>query len=1100
MSSIKRLAQGFLRELQQRVSDLVAQQAKNLELQTRTVVSKFLEDVVETIRPRTVIQHESHVGRANRPDWRIEDPITFGIYAYADHKGLVLKGPPILDDRERRQVQRYLDLGRPVFIFDGIDFLFYTDSVDHPEKLSLVEKPLKVSGSDWSTLPINPLVEVRLRALLEKPGFKKWTETELIHQLALRANILSEAISELLDAPIGSGQTDAEQKLIAALHELHELARENHDPTLTDKESCANFIAQVLVFGLFYAHVTAPAAAGSPEARRAHISGFWTSGAAKDLASKLRPFQTIVDVLGETLNVDNALSDWYGDVVTVLAHAEYMGTMLSPTDFHALFERFFEAFDKQQKFDRGVFFTPELLTGWMVELTDGLLRTHFGGPMAEVVDKLIDPCCGTGGFLEAAVNLVGDVTNGPHFIGFEILPAPYALAHYRLSRIGSDWSNPPMVSIMLTDTLSDRLVKPPAEREDGFTEELAEASELARPPVRVVIGNPPSTSLRLSQAPRAVIEAMVEDFRPPLEERRTRQNIQKGLNNEAFRFLRWSANEILASGTGIMTLLLPDALAIHATLSYARKWLIDSFDTIYVLKLDSDQRTGQATGQPIFDVMQGRLVLVAIRSSAKRDPAVPGEVLLMDLSDASRSEKEKFLTSDDLKMGGFKRVAVAGPRWQFGEANNDPSELWMDCWPLLTLESTAGVFRSKCSAVKLAPSSMLFHTDQLILQRRSGAVSARSGSAWTNTVDKLLDDWWRGQQKPPRQAKFTDAVRGAIGQAAKNATAVRPYTFRPFVDGFVLESDEVFRALSETPGGGTRARPEIRAAFSQGACGIAVAAAPVDIGAQLTRFASFCWDLPDNDIVARGNAFIYCDKFPDEKRGSEWDSSVKLNLSDDFLGFFQDAKAALFYVYGIMSCEAYLQMFEPHLYQPSDPNNPPRIPLVADVRARGRIAQLGRQAAECERPDFPAQPLSLTTEWPDGLEELLITRFDIDANEGLIVLHDSEDKAIRISDIPAEVLSLRVSGHNVVDKWLRERKYAYLRRAFRQSDLELLVNLLARMKHQILLLEEVSDELVGRALRTGRPDVAFIMSEEGIPKVGVGSQRHWDSLMTPPVT
>jgi hypothetical protein len=1060
VTGTSQLAKRYLRDFQQRVADLIAQGIRNLELPTRPLVTAFLESLVNAIRPGTIVHHESHVGPANRPDWRLEDPTTFGIYAYADHKGLVLQGAPVLDERERRQIQRYLDLGRPVFIFDGVDFLFYTDSIEHPERLSLVEKPLKIDGADWSKLPINPLVEVRLRALLEKPGFKKWTETELIQQLALRANILSESIAELLDAPIGSGQNEAEQKLMTALHELHELARQNHDPTLTDRHSCANFIAQVLVFGLFYAHVTAPAAAGSPEARREHISGFWTSGAARELARKLRPFQTIVDILGESLVVGNELSDWYKDVVTVLAHAEYMGsTVLSPTDFHTLFERFFEAFDKQQKFDRGVFFTPKLLTDWMVKVTDHLLRSHFGGDMATVVDKLIDPCCGTGGFLEAAVSLVGDVDRSPHFIGFEILPAPYALAHYRLSRIGTEWINPPEVSIMLTDTLSDWLVKPPEEGGDGFSEELAEASALARPPVRVVIGNPPSTPLRLSQAPRTIIEAMIEDFRPPPEERRTRQNIQKGLSNEAFRFLRWSANEVLASGTGIMTLLLPDALAIHATLSFARKWLIDSFDTIYVLKLDSDQRTGQAIGQPIFDVLQGRLALIAVRRSSEDDSRGPGEVLLMDLSDSSRSKKEQFLNTDSPEMSGFERLSVSGPRWQFGESKSDPSELWVSCWPLLTLNSGVGVFGSKCSAIKLAPSSLLFHTDKFLLQRRSGAVSARSGSSWTNTVDKLLDDWWRGQAKPPRPTKFSDAVRKAVGEAAKTATAIRPYNFRPFVDGFVLESDEVFQALSETPGGGTRARPEIRAAFSQGAFGIAVAAAPVDIGAHLTRFASFCWELPDNDIVARGNAFVYCDKFPEEKRGSDWDSSVRPNLSNAFLGFFSDTQAALFYAYAILSCEAYLHTFESHLYQPSDPNNPPRIPLLADVEARARIVELGRQAAECERSDFQAQSIGLETQWPEGLEELLVTRSNVDADAGSVTLFNSEGKAIQVAGIPEGILSLRISGHDVIDKWLRERKYPYLRRAFRQSDLDLLLNLIARIYHQIGLLEEVSQEL-----------------------------------------
>ncbi|RAV16980.1 hypothetical protein DQP55_02900 [Mycolicibacterium sp. GF69] len=1057
--SIDAIARAYLQRLQQAVIGASGAGAGSLELATRPVVTAyFLEKVVNALKPGAVVHNELQVGSANRPDWRIDDPETFGVYAYGDHKGLSLNNPLQLTKRDKEQVLRYLDLGRPVFVFDGVEFLFYQGGNAPSERIELVRKPLDPK-SDWSTLPVDPAVEIRLRSLLEAPGFRKWTETELMEQLAGRTRLLSTSIATLLEAPIGSGKDAAEEELLGALRTLFDLARENHDPGLTDPHSCADFIAQVLVFGLFYAHTSAPEHGQSPDERRQHISDFWQSEAFSELAEKLRPFQTIVKVLGNALSTRNDLSVWYEEAATVLAHAEYMGAEVEPIDFHALFERFLESFDKQTKFDRGVFYTPSSVTEWMTRITDQLLHAYLGGGMDAVVDKLIDPCCGTGGFLESAIRVVGDVPNGPHFIGFEVLPAPYALAHYRLAAVGEGWDHQPSVSIALTDTLSDRLADPPQPGKDGFSDELAAAAEWSDPPVRVVIGNPPSSTHNFSQAPRTLIEKLIEEFRPPRGERRSRQNIQKALRNEAYRFLRWSAKEVLESGTGIVALVLPGAFAYAVSFSYARKWLLDSFDEVYVLVLDRDLRTGQSTGQSMFDVRQGRLIMFAVRAL---EGAARGEgngqtaaVYVRDISGLSKEEKEVFLGVESPKFGNFSRISTSEPHWRFQETTYETSDLWSSCWPLRNAAGATGIFTSKCSAVKLAPTALVFHTDLLILERRSRALASRSGTGWSKTNEDLREEWWKGQKKPPNAAKLTDGVRQAAAAAAR-AGAVTGYTFRPFVDGFVLNNDKLFEELTRTAGGGTRPRPEIRAAFTQGAYGIAVAPAPIDLGSSLTRFVSFCWQLPDNDICARQNAMIYCDISPAEKKGANWDSTAYDNIAVQFSALFQDHRDAIFYVYAVMSSEIYLDTFESRIYQPSDPDNPPRIPVADDPEIREHIAELGRRAAECERPSEALQDMGIDTSWSDDLDELKVERYSVDPDAGTVIISGPGGASVTITNVPSYVLTLRISGHDVVDKWLRERSYPYLRRAFRKYDLTLFVDLLTRISRQLEVLTEVS--------------------------------------------
>ncbi len=1070
--SIDSIVRAYLRRLQRAVIDTTEAGAGSLELATRPVVSAhFLETVVSAIKPGAVVHNELHAGRGNRPDWRIDDPDTFGVYAYGDHKGLTLSGPLVLTQREKDQIERYIGLGRPVFVFDGIELLFYWDHHSPPERIELVPKPLDV-GQDWSKLPIDPAAEIRLRSLLKSPGFRKWTEADLMEQLAGRARLISTSVAALLEAPTGSGSTLAEEELLGALRSLHDLARTNHDPGLTDPKSCADFIAQVLVFGLFYAHTTAPDHGDSPDERRQHIKEFWQSDLFGHLAEKLRPFRTIVHALGNSLSTDNELHTWYSEVGTVLAHAEYMGTKLEPIDFHSLFERFFVSFDKEARFERGVFYTPTPVTDWMIRVTDQLLQTHFGGGIGAVVDKLIDPCCGTGGFLESALTAVGDVPNGPHLIGFEVLPAPYALAHYRLTAVSKGWQHTPNVSIALTDTLSDRLADPPPQGDNGFSDELAAAADWAHPPVKVVIGNPPSSIHNFSEAPRTVIEQQIEDFRPPPEVRHRRQNTQQGLRNEAVRFLRWGAREVIDSGSGVIALVLPGAFAHKVSYAYAREWLLKQFDHLYALMLDRDLRTGQSTGQSMFEVQQGRMILFGVRTREPSTPipeiSNPATVLIHDIRDLSRGAKLAHLNAKLPLAETFTPVEVSGPQWLFQKkSDKDPSGLWASCWPLHASADTAGVFRSRCSAVKLAPTALMFHTDPIILERRSLALGSRSATNWMKTPEELRVDWWLGQSKPPNSNKFTDAVRLAISAAAKEGQSIKPYTFRPFVDGFVVCNDNLFAALKSAPGDGTRARPEIRAAFDQGARGIAVAPDPVDLGSSLTRFSSFCWHLPDNDICARQSARVYCDVIPAEKRGRQWDSTAHDNLNSEVSSLFREHRDTLYYVYAVMNCPIYLETFKEILYRPGDPESPPRIPIAESVAARNKIAQIGQLVAECERPGPTLQDMGIATTWTAEVGELKLERYSVNSTDGSVTLFGTDGVSIDVREIPNEVLTLRIAGHDVIDKWLRERKYPYLRRSFRRYDLEQFIDLVTRIATQLSLLDEVA-ALLAPVLSSGQ--------------------------------
>lgn len=1096
--TLQRTVRDYLARLQDTYQSVTNYGAKSVELACRPIAHDFIEDIVGHIcgdDTDAVVYHEARVhGTKNTPDWSIVDRSTFGVFCYGDHKDLDLLGPFTLTPTDKSQMERYLKMGRPLFVFDGLEFTFYHKTLQNSARHSLVPKPLSLD-SDWSQCPVSLEAVHKLRVLLDEPGYYKWTEGQLVELLATRARLISDTLLELLIRPPGSGETLADNTIIDALQDLKQLIEDHHDPTLRNPEACADFIAQVLTFGLFFAHTQSSQDGETPQERFTKIKTFWSAQFLAD-ARRLAPFGAIFETLENFLIVDedtlaagSDLSYWYRDLSGVLAHAEYMGSDDGPTEYHILFERFLTSFDKQQRFDRGAFYTPTVLADWVVQMADALVRQHFQDDLLRLADRIIDPCCGTGSFLEAIVNgargLDGRV---PTLIGFEILPAPYALAQYRMASIIHDTPFANRIQLFLTDTLSDRLHQPPLAVANTFSTEVSRAAEYTRPPLRIVVGNPPSSIHVASEAPRAKIATMMDDLRPPPQRRSGRNNTLQAINNESYRFLRWSAARVLESGHGLLALALPEPFIRSISFSTAREWLLKHFQDVWILHLDADGRAG-GVDNSLFDVLQGRCVLFAVL-----DPNQPADVATdtqaergrscettavryCNISEWPRADKVAFL-KNAVDLNQFDDVTVSDPEFLFTPSNTYPYALWQKCWPLHRSGGNEGIFRFRCSAIKLAPTSLLFHTDrQQLIARSRGVLSHQRTNLAT-----WIDDWFKGQRRPPRLNKLTDEVRSTVAAAASgSADSIIDYSFRPFNQGYAIVDKGVFSALARAPGDGTRARPELLAAYAHGAVGIAVVPATEDVDEGMNRFVTFARYLPDNDLAARGSARVYCNFYPSEGSDS---STIAGNTTIDIAKLFNWAAdpndAVLYYTYAVMNSDTYLDTFEGALYRSGNPEAPPRIPVVADREQRRHIADLGSAIAACEESSADVPEIEgLDIEWPDDVGEFRLDnegKHKLCSSSRTVVLTGTEGERAVITGVPEGVIELRVAGHNILKKWIRERTFPYLRRTFRYEDAQDLKLLVQRISAQLDLLSKVNEILdpvltAGAGALLGPPNV-----------------------------
>ena len=211
---------------------------------------------------------------------------------------------------------------------------------------------------------------------------------------------------------------------------------------------------------------------------------------------------------------------------------------------------------------------------------------------------------------------------------------------------------------------------------------------------------------------------------------------------------------------------------------------------------------------------------------------------------------------------------------------------------------------------------------------------------------------------------------------------------------------------------------------------------------------------------------IYCNYFPlkDEDGAVKISSNVNFNLTHHFKFLDDSASAFLFYAYAVLSSPSYLDTFEGILYGHSDPSSPVRLPISACKILREDICVLGQKIALCEKTDHIIYfAKKYVHDDIQAFADFRLTKHKFDEEQERLILFGDNGNEFKIEGIASDLVGLKIAGHNVIDKWLRERKFAYLKRAFNNSDLVALLDTLSRIQYQQALIVQV-DRLVDKMI------------------------------------
>ena len=594
-----------------------------------------------------------------------------------------------LDEMERgkgpnaEQFKRYATLPNWI-LTDYLEFRWYAAG----------EKRLTVRAADFDgkgRLRIAPDGEKKLLQLLtafyDEPALTVGTARELAQRMAGMTRI----IRDLIIASFKHEAEETERKLIQEarkpygvaipsrgpwLHNWLTAFRETLIPDLTETEF-ADMFAQTLAYGLFAARVHAPP--GKPFSREL---------AAFNLP-KTNPF--LRKLFAEIAGVDmpDSIAWAVDDIVELLKHAD-MAEIL--TDFGKgkgkedpvvhFYETFLAAYDPRLREVRGVYYTPEPVVSYIVRSIDHLLKSRFNRPkgLADENTLILDPACGTGTFLYFVIDEIRrkfakqagawDDYVAKHLLnrlfGFELLMAPYAVAHLKLGmqlqetgyRFGSDQR----LGIYLTNTLEEAARRSEQLFASWVAEEANAAAEIKRDkPILVVLGNPPYSGISANRG--EWITRLVDDYRRvdgrPLSEKKV------WLKNDYIKFVRFGQWRIERTGHGILAFITDHSYLDSPTFRGMRRHLQNTFDEVYLLNLHGNAKRRETApdggaDKNVFDIKQGAAIALFVKHGKKGDRAFHYADLW-----GERFAKYETLRENDIATTRWQQLSPAAPFYQF---------------------------------------------------------------------------------------------------------------------------------------------------------------------------------------------------------------------------------------------------------------------------------------------------------------------------------------------------------------------------------------------------------------------------------------------------
>ncbi len=587
-------------------------------------------------------------------------------------------GAPLDRVEKDAQLKRYRESLSNLILTDYLEFRWYVEGeLRLTARLARINSRARIAIDQAGA----PQVAELFAAFFDADALSVGRPRELAERMVAKARLLRDSIERILAREAEAGP-------------LHSMLIGYREVLIADL-SIADFTdlqAQTAAYGLFAARC-----------RHEPANGPFTRQSAA--FAETTPF--LREVFGRIAGpgMDERIA-WIVDDLAYLLDRADMASILSEFGKKTrqedpvmhFYEDFLATYDQRLREMRGVYYTPKPVVSYIVRSVNHLLQTrlNLADGLADRTPLILDPAAGTGTFLREAVATIREtiVAKGqggawpsyvrehllPRLFGFELLMAPYAICHLKLSlEIGDadrDFALPDgeRLNVFLTNALEEA-----HESTAGvlfahqIAHEAAGADAVKRQkPVMVVLGNPPYSGhsankgrwikdlLRGWDGEQMTGSYFAVDGQP-LGERNP-----KWLNDDYVKFIRFAQWRIERTGEGVLGFITNHSYLDNPTFRGMRHSLMTTFDELYLLDLHGNAKKKERTpsggnDENAFDIQQG----VAIGLFVKRkEDSGPGRVFHADVW-GGRASKYAYLAAHTVETTKWTKLTPKSPHYLF---------------------------------------------------------------------------------------------------------------------------------------------------------------------------------------------------------------------------------------------------------------------------------------------------------------------------------------------------------------------------------------------------------------------------------------------------
>ena len=853
---------------------------------------------------------------------------------------------------------------------------------------------------------------------------KLTTPKTLAITLARKTHILKEIFLE--EASIGE---ETKKEFLLGLFNMF---KETLNKSMT-LEQFSDILAQTITYGLFFAKT---------ESKEEDLE---LERASWSIPKAIPILQNLFYNLASPQNISEHLKCILEDIVNILNNTD-MNAIFH--EFHSekwtddpaihFYETFLKEYDPEVRIRRGVFYTPHPVVSYIINSIHSILKEDFrlANGLAEKNVTLLDPAAGTLTFPLLAIKRVKQELKDQNkeglfnsivsehilknFYAFELLLAPYTIAHFKasltLKDLGYHMKDEDRFNLFLTNTLEKEEI---SQRDMFFLPLIAKESREAMKvketiPILVVCANPPYSVS--SENKSAFIEELMEDYKKDVKEER---NIQP-LSDDYIKFIRFAQWKIEQVGEGVIGYITNNEYLSGLIHRGMRRKLLETFDKIYILNLHGDLRKGDTllrdkTDENVFDIRKGVAIVLFIKNAKLKQK----KVFYADLI-GSREDKYKYLLNNSVLT--TKWETLGRPREPFYFFYTRKIEK-IDEEQYESFLSITEIFNKYECGVKT-------HRDRFIVADTRKELEDRLDHFLDNKVtDETLKRTFN--LKDTGTWNLKDARR-ELREIGVQEEKFRKYDYRPFCIKWTYLSD----ILMDRPRG-----KEIHDVNSQNPALVItrqLAYLPFSHAFITAKLADICLI----SLRTKESSYIFpLYLLKNRKKISNIKDSVLRKLKAIF-GRDVDPIEVFNYIYAVLYSEKFREKYAEFLKVEY-----PRIPFTSDYKLFSKFADLGRKLATIHFLTF------------DSEEERKIGYPIDDTNVVEEIRYDRQNHRIYINNkqffegIVDEEWNFFIGGHQVLDRWLKDMKGQKLS----LEDIRYFIRIIAAVRETIKVMRELDD-------------------------------------------